>query len=244
MISSISSTAQDSIQLMMQQMLGKISAADTDGTVGLSKDELSAIDSTGNVGTSTFLKSLSEQFDTLDADGNGQLTADEISAARPPEPMGPPPGLTISDNSDTSSSSSDLIQQLLESILDNLAESYGDESSESTAENKINSLTSSADADSNGSLSMSELSSINFDDNEGQTGFVKDLMTNFENYDTDSDGQLSSDEMLSAMPKEQTNLTDGANSLKSLASSFIEKLLDVYKNSDMQSKLSALIETV
>lgn len=244
MTSSISSTAQDSIQLMMQQMYQKIGAADTDGTAGLSKDELSSIDSSGDVGGSAFLKSLSEQFDTLDVDGNGQLSTEEISSAKPSEPMGPPPGLPIADSSTDSSDMSDLIEKLMESLLEKLSESYESDSTDESGDsaNKVSSLTSAADKDGSGSVSLDELSSVDSGDNVGQAGFVNDLVNNFDTYDTNSDGQLSQDEMIAAMPTEKTaDASNSASSFKSMASSFIEKLLSAYKNSDVTSTASSFL---
>lgn len=101
MTTSINST--DSIQLMMMQMYQKINAANTDGVSGLSKKELSSVNAGDDVGGAAFLKSLTEQFDALDKNQNGQLSAQEIF---PPNAlngqMGIPPGLNLSSNSSNS----------------------------------------------------------------------------------------------------------------------------------------------
>jgi len=164
MVSSINNGGSDNMQLLMAQMFQKMNAADTDGVSGLSKSELSSIDTGSDKGGTGFLKSLSDQFDSLDADGNGQLSSDEIASAKPqgPPPMGPPPGMTI-DSSDsdsdsltgsvsstdstdstgstdsTSSTSSSnsmesLIENLLEKLLASLSQSYG-QGGDSTASN-------------------------------------------------------------------------------------------------------------
>lgn len=251
MSSSISNTAQDSIQLMMQQMFQKMQSADTDGISGLSKDELSSIDSSGDVGGSAFLKSLTEQFNSLDTDGNGELSAEEISNAKPPSgPMGPPPSMSIEDgsySSDSSNSTKNMIEEILEQILSNLEKSVdGTSESNSSNSDKLSSLVSAADSDGNGSISLSELSSVNASNNTGEAGFVNDLKKNFDNYDTNSDGALSNDEMLAAMPNDNsiTSSTNSSNSLNSLANSFIEKLLSAYKNSDLASASSLISEAV
>src|SRR5574344_665015 len=100
MVSSISDS-DSSLQTMMMQLMQKMSSADTDGTEGLSLNELSSVDAGDDVGGAAFVKSLEDQFDTLDADGNGELSSEEMANAKPPEqPMGPPPGMNLnsSDN--------------------------------------------------------------------------------------------------------------------------------------------------
>lgn len=267
MVSGISNTATDSIQLMMAQMYQKMNAADTDGTAGLSKSELSSIDTGDDKGGSAFLQSLSSQFDSLDADGNGQLSASEIASAKPPSgPMGPPPGMTISGccssdetsstDSTSSTSAKDSIEQLLEKLLQSLLDSFA-KSTEKTASDdqktassdtkdassKVSSLTSTADTDKSGSLSVDELSALDTGSNPGETGFVKDLISNFKSYDSNGDGQLSQTEMTAAMHTPQTTTADGsansiANSLGNLSSSFIQKLLSNYQTGNLSSLAS------
>lgn len=96
MTASINATDSDNLQMMMMQMYQKINAADTDGVKGISKKELSSIDVGDDVGGAAFLKSLNEQFDALDKDKNGELTAKEIFPQNLQSgQMGPPPGLEI-----------------------------------------------------------------------------------------------------------------------------------------------------
>ena len=139
MVSSIDSK-DDSMQMLMMQMFQKMKTADTDGTKGLSKDELSSIDAGSDVGGSAFLKSLTDQFDTLDADGNGQLTSDEIAKAHPREPMGPLPGMNLS--SSASSSSENKLSELGDS-LGNLASSFLDKLINTYKDGGLSNLTSS-----------------------------------------------------------------------------------------------------
>lgn len=239
MTSSISSTSQDSIQLMMAQMFQKMNAADTDGTKGLSKDELLSIDTSGDIGGSAFLQSLEKQFDSLDADGNGELSSDEISSAKPPTggPMGPPPGMSIesSDNSANSTSTTStisstdstsstqkesLVEELLEKLLASFAESYDKTTGASTdATQKVSSLISSADKDSSGSLSLNELSSLSTSSNSPEAGFVNDLAKNFKSYDTNGDGQLSQDEMKAAIPQKQYSAQELASMAETMSNS-------------------------
>lgn len=226
MLSSISNSAEDSIQLMMSQMLQKMNAADTDGTSGLSLDEILSIDTSDDTGGAAFLKSLKDQFKTLDSNSDGQLSSKEIFTAKPPGgPMGPPPGMVIEseDNTadlsgsvdatnsadgaastDSSDSIKDLLSQLLEKLIESFTESF-DKNSESAkdAQEKIKSLISSADSDGSGNLSLDELSSMDTSNNKALAGFVNDLKNHFADYDTDGDGQLTLSELQSAIPKKQ-----------------------------------------
>lgn len=105
MVSSLGSTAEDSVQLMMAQISQKLNATDKKGVNGLSKEDLSSI-MTGSdqLSGSAFIKSLSDQFDQLDADKNGELSVNEISSAvAQMGPMGIPPGMSIESSEDAES---------------------------------------------------------------------------------------------------------------------------------------------
>lgn len=268
MTTSINCSDSDSIKQMMALMFQKMKAADADGTSGLSKSELSSIDAGEDFGGADFLKSLNAQFDSLDADGNGQLSTKEIASAKPLSgPMGPPPGLNITSDEDSTdltgsvattktndttasaASTGDLLASLLEKLLKALSDSYpkGDDSSSSNA-GKATSLVSSSDTDKSGGLSLDELKSVNTRGNTGKAGFVNDLVSNFSKYDTDSDGNLSQSEILASMPKEfsQQNIagmsgsssSDSGNTLSNLTA-FMGKLMNSYKDSGALSSIAS-----
>lgn len=283
MVSSISSTATDSIQLMMAQMYQKIGAADTDGTAGLSKDELSSIDSSSDAGGTAFLQSLSDQFSQLDTDGNGELSSSEIALAKPPSsgPMGPPPGLDIgttddtsktssttasnstdSTNSTESSSTKDLIEQLFEKLMKALSDSFSKDSSEasangSTFENAISSLGSTANTDGTAGLSKSELAAVDTSKDPNESKLISDLVNKFNSLDKDGDGQLSQSEMqeilkgkqfstqeLASIAKvnssENSNSSSLGNSFNDLTSSFVQKLLNSYRDGGLSTIASSV----
>ncbi len=60
-----------------------LSSNDTDGTAGLSKDELSSIDTGSDTKEANFVKNLTDNFDKIDTNKDGQLSTDEIKASRP-----------------------------------------------------------------------------------------------------------------------------------------------------------------
>lgn len=284
MVSGISSTATDSIQLMMAQMYQKIGAADTDGTSGLSKDELSSIDSSSDAGGAAFLKSLSDQFDQLDTDGNGELSSSEISLAKPPTggQMGPPPGMQISSSEDTdgtssaaattsaaksssmdstdstdSSSAKDLIEKLLEKLMQSLSDSFSKDSTTKSAdgsqvENAISSLSSTANTDGTAGLSKTELSAVNLSNNPHESKLISDLINNFDSLDTDGDGQLSQNEMQGVLQNKQFSSQEIASiakgndssslgsSFSNLTSSFVQKMLNSYKDGGLSSMASSI----
>lgn len=78
---SVNNTCSGSIQQIISEMYKKMKAADTDGITGLSKKELASIDANDNIVGSAFLQALTEQFDKLDADKNGQLSQSDMETA-------------------------------------------------------------------------------------------------------------------------------------------------------------------
>lgn len=284
MVSSISSSESD-IQQMMALMLQQMGSANTDGISGLSKTELSSIDASGDIGGSAFLKSLTEQFDSLDTDGSGQLSSEEISKAMPPKgAMGPPPGLPIdsdgdgdlmdainspkdakktestnstsaTDTSSSGSSLSDAIEQLISSLLESFSESFDKSSSstsnEAAAQEAAKSVTSVADSDGNGAVSLNELSSI---DSSAISDLSNQLSRNFKTYDTNNDGELSAEEMKAAMQKPDKQFSmrelaamssnDSSNSYGDLlggsSSNFVQKLISGYQNSGLSNIASSI----
>lgn len=181
MVNSINSTDSDGLQLMMAQMYQKVNAANTDGIAGLSKSELSSIDMGNDKGGAAFLKSLSDQFDSLDADGNGQLTAKEVSSAKlPTGPFGPPPGMKIeSSDSDSGSLTGSVSSTGKSSSTDSTSSTSSSSSMESLLENLLEKLLqqmaqrfnhsggSTADGSGSNSDKVSELVSSSDTDKNG-----------------------------------------------------------------------------
>lgn len=271
MVSSINSTASESIQQMIAQMFQNMAAADTDGTKGLSKEELSSIDTSSEVGGSAFLKSLTDQFDQLDADGNGQLSGIEMASAKPPEgPMGPPPGLDIETNDDfeaidatgsvektnkavetassegagTENATDTLMKKIMETFLDSFADGYSQSGSEDSLK--------SADTDGTAGLSKDELASIDTGKNTGKAKMVNELIENFGKIDADGDGQLAKSEIIASKSSEIAGNSSSAvnlasnlgNSLGSLSSSFVQKLLNSYQGGNMSGGLSSIASSL
>lgn len=130
MVTGINSADSGKMQLMMAQFYQKLNAADTDGTKGLSLDELSSVDTTKDAGQTVFLKSLTEQFNKLDTDSNGQLSISEIAKAKQPAPMGPPPGLDLNVSNKVHKAGKDNIGSIFSDLsgtfLQKLLQSYKD----------------------------------------------------------------------------------------------------------------------
>lgn len=254
MVSSINGQNDSNMQQMMALMYQRLGTADIDGTKGLSRSELSSVDTGGDVGASDFLDALTEKFDELDADKNGQLSENEIALAKPPAAMGPPPGLEL--GTETESESSSLFEQLMKSTKESFAKSFADSDDSVTDSAKASSLLASADFDSSSGLSLGELSSVSTSGGAGKAGFVNDLISNFDKFDLDGDGQLSQGEVESALPKgqysaqEQKAMVDSAqssffdsleNSLSSIGSSqIVQKLISSYQSGGLSNILSSL----
>lgn len=273
MVNSISSS-DENMQSLMIKMFQKIGAADTDGINGLSKNELSSINAGNDKRAAAFLKSLNEQFDALDTNENGQISSEEFASAKPPcasGQMGPPPGMSISSikdssetltgsvnstqNSSSSASSepsaSDLIASLLEKLLESFTKSYDkNNDSKGSHSNKINSLLATSDTDKSGGVSLDELKSVDTSNNKNKAGFVNDLITNFNKYDADGDGNLSKSELLAAMPKqfsqqEIAEMFKKGNSSSSVQNpalniqTFMGKMVSAYQNSGGLSSLAS-----
>lgn len=186
MVSS-TSTASSGIEQLMMSMYQKMSAADTDGITGLSKNELSSIDTGSDTGGTAFLKALTDKFDSLDTDGNGELSASEISAAKPHHMghMGPPPGMdlgstdsanqadavdstTSADSTGSTNSNNPIsaIENWIETMLENLLASLqnGADSTTSDAQSAANSNTSATDT------STAPIDTLSSADTDGKTG--------------------------------------------------------------------------
>ena len=59
-------------------MMEDFVSSDTDGTTGLSKNEISAIDAGGNKGKADMINNLTQNFDALDTNKDGQVTFEEM----------------------------------------------------------------------------------------------------------------------------------------------------------------------
>lgn len=81
----------------LAQILDKLNSINTDGSKGISKNELNAI------GEETdFTKTLLECFDSIDKDKNGELTSEEITTQLSTYgQLGVPAGLEIEDASES-----------------------------------------------------------------------------------------------------------------------------------------------
>lgn len=262
MVSSIGNSDSGAVQLAMAVMYQKMNAANTDGISGLSKNELSSIDAGSDVGGSAFLKSLTSQFEQLDADSNGQLSEKEIASAKPTGNMGPPPGLEIesTDGTDSTSStnSTSSLDELIKKLLKQLEEAFSKQA-ESTSDSKTTSASdktsplfglSSADTDGTVGLSLDELSSIDETSDSGKANFINNLKTNFDKIDADGNGQLSQSEIAASKPKGSpsefaANSGNGGsssfgNSLGSFSGAFINKLISSYKDGGLSNLTSSL----
>lgn len=217
MVASIGSS-DSNMQMLMAQMYAKMNKADTDGTSGLSKDEMSSIDTSDDVGGAAFLQSLNDQFSTLDTDQNGQLSSDEISKAKPTQqqdaPMGPPPGMMIegldsssSTSSSSDSSSSDTYSDLLNSLVD--------------------SITSSLDTNKDGTVSLEELQNA-------ISGGKSDNATDSSATTADASNTTSN--------SGDSSSSSFGDTLKDLSGNFLQKLISSYtNNSAISSAISAVL---
>lgn len=237
MVSDIGNSS--AINQLMSDIFKNVKAADTDGIGGLSKKELMSIDASGSVGKSAFLDSLATQFDSLDADANGQLTVDEMVQSKPKGPMGPPPGLDLG----CSGCSANYVEQLLEKLKESMAQAV---------------LTDMTKADTDGTegLSAQELSSI-ASDNADSGDIVDKVLENFKDIDSDKSGQLSSEELLSFLNSSEAkkinetantssdgDKPDKDNSKGEFIGKFFEKLIDNYGSKLSELDFSKLPEMI
>lgn len=193
MTSSISMNSSDNIHLLMAQMYQKMNAADTDGIKGLSENELSSISSNDDSGSNAFLKSLSDQFDSLDSDGNGQLTTQEIASAVPPKgQMGPPPGMSIESSGDSSSSGKVSGSVSSSDSLSNITTTSTTETSKATS---IEELIEKLIKEALDSFASTFDKSNKNDTSKAKEDEVKSLVSSA---DTDENGSLSLSELTSA----------------------------------------------
>lgn len=256
MVSSItSSTSTMTMQQLFADMKSKMSAADTDGTQGLSKQELSSIDTGGNAQESNFLKALSDNFDKLDANSDGQLSGSEIKAGRPHHHghMGPPPGMDIESSDSTDSTNStdatnstdstnsnstigimdSLIKQLIAALekaeagISSQMHSNGNDSG-TVASVDPTQQTSSASSTTTG-VTKDDLASIASNDGHSGHGFIKKLQENFDKIDTDGDGQLSKSE-IKAFADSASKTNNMSTKIANISEYFAKQLINTYQN--------------
>ena len=261
MVSSISSNDLSDIHQAMLEMYQKMGAANTDGNAGLSKSELSSIGSTSDIGDSSFLKSLTAQFDEIDTDRNGQISGKEISEIKAIQgAMGPPPGMEIKDlapteapastsstsaTAETDALSGNILEELIAKLLESMAESFSKDTPEGSeeAQNPLAALTASVDKDGVSGLSMNELSSASTSNDAGKANFIDKLIKNFENIDSDANGQLSQSEIsaLKLNNSAQTTATESiGNSLGKISDAIIQRAITSYQNGGLSNLASSL----
>lgn len=252
MVSSIGSAEISSMQDILSLMYQKINAADTDGTTGLSKDELSSIDSFEDVGGSQFLKTLKDKFDELDTDANGELSTEEIFVSKDAMKAG------IQESTDANSSSSQqnspeseesIVDKLKEAFLRNFLQGFEKEDETKKSEDAA-SLSKSADTDGSKGLSVDELASVKPEEGTKKSEVVDDLIKNFNQYDTNKDGELSQLEIeaLSSKQTQSSANSDGKSNfaesvggtLGNVSSAFVQKLLASYNNGSLSNLTSSL----
>jgi len=207
LVTSISSSNSSQIQELMAEMRKKMSDANTDGTDGLSKDELSSVDAGDDVGGANFLSSLQKNFDKIDSDSDGQLTDGEIEAAKPKgPPMGPPAGMFIEDMISYDTDSTTGLSK------DELSAISSDDEGESNFISNLTNDFDKIDTNSDGQLAQDEIeaakpdgpppgpppqmsSEDSSDDSTSSSSFNSDLLSYFTNSnssDSTSSSSLSS----------------------------------------------------
>lgn len=166
------------------QLYNKMKSANTDGIEGWSKSELASINTGSNSANSDFLHALSENFDKLDSDGNGEITRDEITEGISSKLINSPDGThlaptknindadspTASDSADSTSDSKStstellasieqLIEKMLQQAVNGLSGKYDAKSNDPTStQNQASSttaVTSTSSVDSSGKPGLS-----------------------------------------------------------------------------------------
>ena len=180
MVATVSSIASNNdIQLMTAQMFSKMNKADNDGVKGLSLEEVTSIDTSNDEGGAAFIKSLQEQFETLDANSDGQLSQEEMSYTKPTQDkLGMPAGMELSEEVDA-------YQQLINSLMNSLVSSLDTDGdgkiSQDELKEGLNKITEkSSNTEAAGSVAKSELG----DSIKNLAGnFIQKLIDNYKNND-------------------------------------------------------------
>lgn len=124
MVSGVNGVDSDSVKKMLADIYNKMSVSDLDGKAGLSKSELASVNPNGDVSTAAFQKVLTEQFDKLDTDADGQITENELLNSN----ISITPAISASSTAPTlgaqSMTSSTNFASLAESCIQKLMNSY------------------------------------------------------------------------------------------------------------------------
>lgn len=206
----------------------KMVNGNTDGTSGLSKAELSSLTSDSNSIGSSFFKALSDNFDKLDSDQNGEVTTEEIGQA------------VESGASDSTSSYKGVEDALVSSIKQDLGTYTTSATSTTTTDASSDDSTEGVSASSGGSKTYSKMdlnkdgqvtadevlkyfeqqSASNSSSTDGttsssqsQTGAIDNSSLAskiFAQMDTNKDGAVSAEE-ISAYVEKQSSTTSGTS---------------------------------
>lgn len=122
MVSGVNGVNSDSVKQMLADIYNKMSVADIDGKAGLSMSELASVNTDGDVNTAAFQKVLTEQFDKLDADKDGQLSQSELLNSS--ITVTPTISATTSNSAGQTNNSSTSFGNLAESCIQKLMNSY------------------------------------------------------------------------------------------------------------------------
>ena len=195
MVTGIIGSSSNQIQQLMAEMMKKMKSADTDGTSGLSKNELSSINTDNDPGGARFLKELSKNFDKIDSNSDGQLSKSEIDAAKPAKnsQMGPPPGMFIND---ISSSDTDGTSGLSKDELSSV-DTGNDKGKANFIDNLMKNF-DKIDSNSDGQLSQSEIEAAKPDKNS-QMGPPPPPSMSSENTDSSSSSSSNSSQISSLL---------------------------------------------
>lgn len=118
MVSGVNSIDTDSVKKMLADIYNKMSVSDIDGKAGLSQAELASVNPGNDLNTAAFQKVLTEQFDRLDTDKDGQLTESELLNSN--VSLTP----TVTDPNAQTSASSANFSRMAESCVQKLMNSY------------------------------------------------------------------------------------------------------------------------
>ena len=102
---------------------------------------------------------------------------------------------------------SDLFMACLQNFIEKF-DKTAKSNKEAEQKEMIKELISAADTDNSGGLSKDELSKVDLGDNKNLENFKNDLLSSFDNYDKNKDGELSIDEMQEAIKKKDFSIKE------------------------------------